>query len=76
MKLKNTAFKIDTAYDSGIDKYDMLQFPQSQSGLVIRKFVNGEQTTLTVIPFKLSKRKLWNRIRFFWIRVRVFFNFI
>jgi len=76
MKLKNTAFKIDTAYDSGIDKYDVISFGKMQTAIVISKVANGEATTLKVFPFIFSKWKLWNITRLWWIRMRVFFNFI
>ena len=75
MKLKNTAFNIDM-YDCGLDKYDVISFGKMQTAIVISKVANGEATTLKVFPFIFSKWRLINILKFAWIRVRVFFNFI
>lgn len=63
-------------YKSGIDPYDVIQFPESQTGIVIRKVVSGTTETLTVYSIKLSKWRLINAIKIIWIKVLVFFNWI
>jgi hypothetical protein len=75
MKLKNTAFNVEM-YECGLDKYDTITASQGQTAIVVRKISNGERTTLTVYPFRFSKWRLINILKFAWIRVRVFFNFI
>ena len=73
--MKQKTFDIDM-YECGLDKYDVLTSSQSQTAIVVSKVFNGETTTLKVYPFTFSKWRLINKLKFAWIRVRVFFNLI
>lgn len=75
MKSKNKGFDIKM-YECGIDKFHTLTTPQGQTAIVVNKVVNEEMTTLRVYPFKFSKWRLINMIKFAWIRIKLSFSLI
>jgi hypothetical protein len=76
MKIKKTSFVFNTNYDTGIGKFDVITLDNEKTAIVISKIKNEGAYSLKAVLFVFSKYKIWNTLRLFWLKIRVFFNLI